>query len=242
MRTIRIFFAAGALGLAFGPVTVLAQFYGENRAPLRPQPYQCLPLGCVRAKGWLKHQLELQRDGLTGHAEELYADIGQSDWLTGGKKGGEYAWERGPYYVKGLVALAYVLDDGPLKAKAGKWIDQILKSQRPNGDFGPKDRNWWSNMIVLYFLRDDYEVSHDPRVLQFFDRYFHFQLAALPEHPLRADSKWAQARGGDNLEIVLWLYSLTGEKDWLTLARLLMAQTNQWDRYYADGTGQNAYP
>lgn len=224
------------------PAAGRAQDGLENRAPLRAQPYQVLPLGCVRAEGWLKHQLELQRDGLTGHAEELYADIGRSDWLTGEKKGGEYAWERGPYYTKGLLALAYVLDDPGLKAKARKWVEAVLKSQRPDGDFGPKNCNWWANMIVLMYLRDEYEVSKDPRVAAFLDRYFRFQLKTLPQHPLRADSMWAQARGGDNLDVVLWLYNVTGHKELLQLADLLIAQTGQWERYYADGSGQNAYP
>lgn len=97
-----------------------------------------LPLGSVKAEGWLLRQLEKQRDGLTGHAERLYDDIGKSDWLTGERKGGQYAWERGPYYAKGLVALALVLDDPTLKARAKRWVDAVLASQRPDGDFGPK--------------------------------------------------------------------------------------------------------
>jgi hypothetical protein len=209
---------------------------------LLPQPYLRLPLGSVKAKSWLKTQLELQRDGLTGHAEELYDDIGQSDWISSEKKGGQYAWERGPYYAKGLVPLAYILDDAGLKAKARKWIDRVIESQRSDGDFGPKERNWWANMIVLHYLRDYYEASNDQRVLDFLEKYFRFQLATLPEHTLLGDSKWAQARGGDNLEIVVWLYNLKGG-DWLLkLADLLMAQTGQWERYYADGGGNLAYP
>ncbi len=125
----------------------------SNRAPLQAQPYHRLPLGSVQANSWLKHQLELQRDGLTGHAEALYPDIGQSDWISDNKRGDQWAWERGPYYAKGLITLAHVLDDEKLKAKSGKWIDKIITSQRENGDFGPKDRNWWPNMIVLHYLR-----------------------------------------------------------------------------------------
>ena len=99
---------------------------------------EVLPLGAVRPEGWLAEQLRKQADGLTGHAEELYEDIGKSDWLTGANVGKEFAWERGLYYAKGLVALALVLDDAALKAKAKRWVDAILRSQRTDGDFGPK--------------------------------------------------------------------------------------------------------
>ena len=116
---------------------------------IRPTALNVLPVGKVRPEGWLRMQLELQRDGITGHAEELYDDIGNSDWLTGKCRGKQYAWERGPYYAKGLVSLAFALDDNALKAKARRWVDCILASQRPDGDFGPKSRNWWANMISL---------------------------------------------------------------------------------------------
>jgi DUF1680 family protein len=214
----------------------------QNREPLKAQPYLRLPLGSVCAKSWLKHQLELQRDGLTGHAEELYGDIGKSDWISDTKRGDQFAWERGPYYAKGLIALAYVLDDQGLKDKARKWIDRVIESQREDGDFGPKPNNWWANMIVLHYLRDYEEATGDERVPAFLEKYFRFQLKTLPTHTLFNDSKWAKARGGDNLEIVLWMYNRTGEKWLMDLARLLVEQTNQWHRYYADGQGDCAYP
>lgn len=221
----------------------------SNRPPLRAQPYFRLPMGSVHAKTWLKHQLDLQRDGLTGAAEDLYGDIGGSDWITDEKRGGQHAWERGPYYARGLIALAYVLDDDPLKARSEKWIERILASQRDNGDFGPKNDNWWANMIVLYYMRDHLEATGDKRILPFIEKYLRYQLGRLPEKTLgdqppdaTEEWLWPKARGGDNLEIVLWLYKRTGDKWLLELANLLIKQTNQWSEYYADGSGDNWYP
>lgn len=200
-----------------------------------PRAMDVLPLGTVRPEGWLRLQLERQRDGLTGHAEELYDDIGHSDWLTGGKRGGQYAWERGPYYAKGLVALALVLDDETLKIRAKRWIDALLASQRPNGDFGPKNDNWWANMVALHYVRDWAEATGDMRVEPFLRRYFAYQAKRLVERPLMADSAWAACRGGDELEVVLWLHDKTKDASLLDFARLVAAQISDWTTYYHDG-------
>ncbi|OQC26627.1 MAG: Intracellular endo-alpha-(1-_5)-L-arabinanase [Verrucomicrobia bacterium ADurb.Bin070] len=196
-----------------------------------------LPDGAVQAQAWLRHQLELQRDGLTGHAEELYDDIGRSDWLTGAGRGGQYAWERGPYYAKGLVALALALalDDAALKAKAKRWVDAILASQRPNGDFGPRARNWWANMIALWLVRDWCAATDDPRVPPFLERYFAFQAEELQRYALADESKWAMARGADELDVVLWLHARTGKKELEAFARLLSGQIADWSTYYHRG-------
>jgi len=202
---------------------------------VKPAAYRVLPAGAVRPCGWLLRQLELQRDGLTGHAEELYPDIGLSDWLTGAHRGGDFAWERGPYYAKGLLALAFVLDDAALKGKAKHWAEAYLVSQRPDGDFGPKNRNWWANMPALHFMRDWCDATGDARALGFLKRYAAFQLAELPRHPLVKDSYWARARGGDNAEVALWLFDRTHDADYLKLARLLAEQTADWTGYYTVG-------
>lgn len=154
-----------------------------------------LPPGSVRPEGWLRERMVLQAEGLTGHAEELYDDIGRSDWLTCEGRGGEFSWERGPYYARGLVALAFALGDEGLKARAGKWIDAYLRSQREDGDFGPKRRNWWANMIVLSTLRDWCDATGDERVVPFLERYFRFQRGEFESYPLSGESRWAVARG-----------------------------------------------
>jgi hypothetical protein len=46
-------------------------------------------------------------------------------------------WERGPYWIDGLLPLAYILNDKELIAKVKPWVEWSIKSQRPDGLFGP---------------------------------------------------------------------------------------------------------
>lgn len=217
-------------------LAVVGTGWSADGAAVRPCAMERLPPGSVRPQGWLLKQMEMQRDGLTGRAYELYEDIGKSDWLTGGKRGGQFAWERGPYYAKGLTALAFALDDAELKARAKDWIDAFLASQRENGDFGPKDRNWWANMIALWTLRDWCEATGDARIVPFLERYFAFQRTAFAGGDSFAkDSCWAVARVGDELDVVLWLYRKTGKTEWLDFARKVAAQSADWTGYYHNG-------
>lgn len=203
---------------------------------LRPAAMERLAPGAVRPQGWLAKQMKMQRDGLTGHAEELYDDIGKSDWITRGKRGGQFAWERGPYYAKGLLSLAFALDDAELKARAKKWVDAYIASQRENGDFGPVDRSWWAKMIALWTLRDWCEATGDPRVVPFLERYFAFQRAAFEKgDSLSKDSCWAIARGGDEIDVLVWLCRKTGRQEWADLARRVAGMSADWTSFYHRG-------
>ena len=195
-----------------------------NRPPLVATPFVALPLGSVRPLGWLLKQCQMQRDGLTGNAEILYADdIGTNNaWLGG--TGND--WERGPYYFKGLVALAYTLNDAGLKQKAQKWMDWLLDNQRPDGYIGPPSNDdWWPRMIATYALKDYYEATGDSRVPGVLDNYFHYMLATLPSRPL---DDWGQARAGDEMDVALWLYNRTGDTNLLALVNLLHQQAYDW--------------
>jgi hypothetical protein len=217
-----------------------AAFGAMAQQGLRPCAMERLAPGAVRPQGWLARQMEMQRAGITGHAEELYADIGNSDWITRGRRGGQFAWERGPYYAKGLVSLAFALDDAELKARAKKWVDSYIASQRKNGDFGPVDRSWWAKMIVLWTLRDWCEATGDARVVPFLERYFAFQRAAFDKgDSLAKDSRWAIARGGDEIDVLLWLCRKTGKGEWADLARRVAGMSADWTTFYHGGGASN---
>ena len=50
------------------------------------------------------------------------------------------------------------------------------------------------------------------------DKFFKYEYRSLDEKPLQ---DWAVARGGENMELALWLYNLTGQKYLLELCRKL---------------------
>jgi DUF1680 family protein len=201
----------------------------KNRAPLAPNAFTFLPLTSIRPAGWLENQLRIQANGLSGHLDETWDDVGpNSGWLGGT---GE-SWERGPYYLDGLVPLAYLLDDQALKAKAQKYIDWTLDHQAPSGMIGPASNDdWWPRIVMLKALTQYHEFTGDPRVIPVMDKYFKYQLGALPTRPLH---DWSKFRWQDELLSVIWLYNRTGSAYLLDLAHLLHAQSYDWEADFAD--------
>ena len=66
---------------------------------LAPVEFENLPLTAIEAKGWLLGQLRIQAAGLSGRIDEFWPDIAQSGWIGGKAEG----WERGPYWLDGLI-------------------------------------------------------------------------------------------------------------------------------------------
>ncbi|MEV1010391.1 beta-L-arabinofuranosidase domain-containing protein [Streptomyces sp. NPDC049881] len=183
-------------------------------------------LGEIRPQGWLRRQLELQATGLTGRLEEIWPDTGpRSAWLGGDGED----WERGPYYLDGLVPLAHVLGDEALLGKAQKWIEAILAGQRPDGQFGPgTNEDWWPRMVALKVLVQHADATGDDRVPGFLARYFAYQLAHLPDRPLE---EWGAYRATENVLAVLWLHRREPDPRWPELCARLLEQNADWTGY-----------
>lgn len=200
---------------------------------LHPAAYENLPLGSIKPAGWLKNQLRIQADGFTGHLEEHWPDVGPDNGWIGGS--GD-SWERGPYYLDGLLPLAHLLEDGTLIAKANRWIEWTLSSQREDGGFGPtfihtanqevdRQEDWWHYMIMLKVLMQHEEVTGDARVVPFLMRYMTYVRGRIEAHPLDG---WAKTRGAEMLLCVLWLHKKTSEPFLLELAGIVAGQTTDW--------------
>lgn len=193
---------------------------GANDPNVKPLALKQLPLGSIKPEGWLRKQLELQRDGLNGHLSEISAWLNKDDnaWLVEGSASG---WEELPYWLRGFSRAAYILGDKKMQEEALTWINPVLdKSQKEDGYFGPVNlrngkKEVWAQMLMLDCLQGYYEYTHDPRVLPFMRKYFEWEMAQPDEDFL--EDYWENCRGGDNIWSVIWYYNQTGDKSVLPL-------------------------
>jgi hypothetical protein len=210
---------------------------------LQPEAFTPLPLGAVTPCGWLRDQCRIQADGFTGHIEEFWPDLGPTNlWLSGLKRepgvGAQTqieGWERGPYYLDGLVPLAHVLDDARLKAKATRWLESILNMQAESGWIGPVQApnrppyDPWPVTLVLKALTQYHEATNDPRILPTltaFCRYLRDTLAARPLF------EWSKYRWADLILSIHWLYNRTGESWLLDVAQEVARQGYDWRTHF----------
>ncbi|MCI0515094.1 glycoside hydrolase family 127 protein [candidate division KSB1 bacterium] len=202
------------------------QFYPTNQAPLLATRFVKLPLGSIHPQGWLKDQLTALSQGLTGHLDEFWPDLMHSAW-----KGGDgEAWERNPYYLDGLVPLAYLLEDSALIAKTKPWLEWMLQSGQPNGWFGPaQNQDRWPLAVALKVVQQYHEATQDPRALTLINNYFRYLKENPPDWP---DSTWRGVRAMEHAVTGYWLYRRTGNPDVLAVNQSIFENSFDWTTYF----------
>jgi len=200
--------------------------YQGNPSPMKQNAYIKLPLGAIKPEGWLKAQLEAQAEGLTGNIDDFWPDLVNSSWRGGD---GE-AWERGPYYLDGLVPLAYLLDDEKLKKKVTNWIEPILASSNNTGWYGPsKNKDRWPLAVANKVLTQYYEATNDNRAIEVLKKYFRYLHENPPDWP---DKEWRGVRAMENAVTGYWLYRQTKESWILDVIESIQKNSSDWTSYY----------
>ena len=120
----------------------------------------------LKPKGWLKRQLEIQANGLSGNLDKVWPDVRDSAWIGGDREG----WERVPYWLDGFIPLAYLLENEDMIRRAKKYIDAIISNQKedgwicPCGDDARKNYDTWAVLLITKVLTVYYDCARDERI------------------------------------------------------------------------------
>ncbi len=120
-----------------------------------------------KPEGWLRRQLEIQANGLSGNLDKVWPDVRDSAWIGGDREG----WERVPYWLDGFIPLAFLLEDKDLIARAKKYIDAILERQQSDGWICPcseeqrESYDLWAHFLIGKVFALYYDFTEEHRVL-----------------------------------------------------------------------------
>jgi hypothetical protein len=238
--------AAGTTAWAAGGMSMLGAPLGDaqgsgggnasvpGRTPdgLLDPAFRPLPLGSIRPRGWLARQLRIQADGLSGHLDEFWPDVAQSQWFGGQAEG----WERAPYWLDGVIPLAWTLGDAALQAKVSGHIAQIVDGQRPDGWYGPypadagaRAYDLWAILLANKMMVQYHEATGDERVFGAVESSLRALGAKVQQAPLY---NWGRYRWFEGLIPVYYLYERSGDAWLLDLARRLKEQGFDYPAFY----------
>ena len=179
----------------------------------------------LKPQGWLKRQLEIQANGLSGNLDKVWRDIKDSAWIGGDAEG----WERVPYWLDGFIPLAYLLENEDLIARAKKYIDAILSFQKPSGWICPCNEediptyDTWAVQLISKVLVVYYDCSSDERIPDVLYRVMKNYYELLKSETIRL-FEWGKYRWFEAFIAIDFLMKRYDE-EWLRdLAKILKAQ------------------
>ena len=201
--------------------------------------YTNLPVGKIRAEGWLRQMVETEKNGVTGHLDEIDKRVGGHIFFTHNVVDeGELAWWNGEYesnWIEGFTRLACSTDDTVLLVKAGKWFDRLIEVQLKDtepyiGIYANDSEKFprWNNIVgelwpqcrVFMAMLTYYERMHDQQILTSLTKAADLTIAhlqkALSESKDRIDSHALMM-----VEPMIQLYRLTKDKRYLDFSVLL---------------------
>ncbi|MEI6580276.1 MAG: beta-L-arabinofuranosidase domain-containing protein, partial [Eubacteriales bacterium] len=120
----------------------------------------------VRRLVWLRRQLEIQANGLSGNLDLMWPDVKDSAWIGGSREG----WERVPYWLDGFIPLAYLLKNEDMISRAKKYIDAIIHNQKEDGWICPcsdeerQGYDIWALFLICKVLVVYHDCSGDERI------------------------------------------------------------------------------
>jgi len=180
------------------------------------------PLGSITPDGFLREQMERNKNGMGGHMDELepgmIADpFIEKSYVKMWGNGDQSGWgaEISGNYWTGLIENAFTMQDKELIEKVTNWVNTMLKKQKSDGYLGTyyeedakiyEDYNAWGTACMLRGLLAFYDATGREDVLK-----------AVHRCLLWFCDKWAGDRktsyaGGYIIEPMIFCYHLTGDR------------------------------
>ena len=179
----------------------------------------------IKPQGWLKRQLEIQAEGLSGNLHETWPDIRDSAWIGGKREG----WERVPYWLDGFIPLSYLLEDDEMIATVKKYIDAIVSAQQDDGWICPcnkekrKKYDTWAIQLICKTLKVYYDCSSDERIPEVIYRVLKNYYESLKSGEIKLFG-WGKFRWFESFISINFLYEKYNE-DWIKdLAKIIKEQ------------------
>ncbi len=173
--------------------------------------------------GYFREFLLNQKNGLTGNIEKAGYPFNEVEWgdnkiLT--KLGPAWwAYEQTGYWLDGFTRCAILLEDADMLSRAKQIIYNVINNADCDGYLGPDflkscDKNGenriarWPHVIFFRACMALYEYTNDKSIID-----------AMERHYLGHDyTDYCWHRNIYNIEIMLWLYSKTKNKNLLDLS------------------------
>ncbi|MBN1532839.1 MAG: glycoside hydrolase family 127 protein [Spirochaetes bacterium] len=195
-----------------------------------------MAVSCITPEGWLRRQLEIQAGGMSGHLDEFWPDVRDSAWFGGSAEG----WERAPYWLDGVIPLAYLLRDAGLIERVRRYMAHIMAHQHPDGWLGPRESNVsnpeakgrydiWAQFLMLKVLVQYHNITGDGGAEAAVERGLASVDSMIDRVPL---FDWGQARWFEALIPLFWLYERRPAQWLLDLAVKLEAQGFGWRSFF----------
>lgn len=194
--------------------------------------YQFYTTKELKPNGWLKQQLQLQRNGLSGALDQIWPDIRDSAWIGGNREG----WERVPYWLDGAVPLAYLLEDESLIARVDKYVKAILSRQEPDGWLCPCESSErgsydiWALFLISKALVVYYECTANELIPDVLYRAMKNLYELLTAKSLKLE-RWGKFRWFEGFIALNWLYERFPEPWIQKLAGILKQQGADYSEY-----------
>jgi hypothetical protein len=214
-------------------ITDTNKWYPTNRAPLKRTKYVMLPVTTVRPAGWLNTQLQLYAHGLTGHLfeanpgsqDDIATFIRNSRWRNDTYTGDR--WEAGPYYVNGLIPLAYLLNDTRLIAECQSWINTMI-AHRNDWFSNVSGDDMWASSIAWQGLRSWFEARGElPSDTANFYALTRNYLNLINGGAWGSNT-WAWTRAGENYLALQWWHRRTRATNVPAIAQAVKSRTCDW--------------